>query len=131
MRCVHSTRAVDGFDYNRETADRALVDRTLRVPAPGGESVTLEMQLPAYIADKLKSHHWDRITFRLAKFCQLKLPEARLLGVPRELFMALLGAAAKGAIYDEFTGAQIEAGNDAWAVPMVLEGRKYPGVVNG
>ena len=134
MRCVHSTRAVDGLDYNRETADRRIVDRLVIVPAPalsGFSDFHLELQLPGYVADALKSHDWDAIVSRLMVFCELKLPAARLYGVERDLFMALLAAAAKGAIYDAFTDAQTRAGNDAWAVPMLLQGQHYPGAVNG
>jgi|GEM_PF-6977137 len=129
LKIVHPSKAINGLDYNRETADRDLVQRTVCVRTLK-RTLRLDVSIPAYIAGKLRSHDWDEIGGKISRFAEEKEMTAELLGIPEHMFQVLCGCAAKRAIYDAFTGQQIAAGNDSWAVPVAsLFPDQYPDVV--
>jgi hypothetical protein len=125
----HATKAINGHEYNRETADRFLIARRLLVPFGQGD-ITVEMELPIYLAGKLRQDNWDRVQARLEKYVGIIAPQAALLGVPAIAVETLVSTAARKAIYDEFCSRQAEIGNESWAVPMTLFEDQYPGVKN-
>ena len=127
MKINHPSRISSGHDYNRETADRGLVSCILRVPAPGAEYL-LEFDLPAYLADKLRTHDWDEMGHQLRVYAARVCAEGALMGATQGMIYTLLQTAARKAIYDRFVAAQLRAGNDAWAVPMTIHGDQYPGM---
>lgn len=129
MECIHPSKAIDGLDYNRETADRMLMTKTVTV-STCARNWKLEIDLPAYMFLKLRTHDWDTIQLRIAAFAEQKEREAIISGAEPGMVEVLIGVALKKAIYDHFIDAQQRAGNAAWAVPFTVFRDQYPGVRN-